>query len=401
MVGNLATGGIIGLTSEGAKLCQALSEIDVSPSEIPNGCLELVEHLRSGGYLAEAPSPQTSLVSAYLHVTQHCNLACRYCYSADSNRNSLPDPTLSELDHAIKLLSSLGCEKLTISGGEPFLRDDLANIVSLARNAGIADIAILTNGLLITDKVLDSLTGTTSCIAIAFDGTSSDSPAYLRGTQHFEQLVRAVTRVQNVGIEARILPTLYSRNLDDMLTYQQLANDLGATISFSLLTGDVCSFGSLALTKEQLHELGTMSITLGPPDGDSFGQSASPLSARRSCGAGSRILSVAADGTIYPCHMLHRKELAMGNAFLDTPETVRNSAIARIFQSLNVDTYNRCTSCEFRYLCGGGCRARAYLTSGELTSSDPYCELSRSYYEAVATQLAQKYGTSGGESNAV
>ena len=39
------------------------------------------------------------------------------------------------------------------------------------------------------------------------------------------------------------------------------------------------------------------------------------LTVKRNCGAGCKSLSVDADGTIYPCHMLHRPELAMGNAF--------------------------------------------------------------------------------------
>lgn len=400
MVGNFATGGIIGLTSDGARLCQALTERDISLSEVPEGSLGLVQHLQSGGYLAEAPSPQPSLSSAYLHVTQRCNLACRHCYSAGNDRNSLPDPSLSQLDHAIKVLAALGCTRLVISGGEPFLRNDLANISVLARDAGIATVIILTNGLLITDETANALANKVSCIAVSFDGTSADSCAYLRGASHFEPLVAAIRRIRDMGIEARIIPTLHARNLADITAYQQLASELGVMLSFSLLTGDICSLGDLALTNTQLHRLGVSCAALGLPGNDSF-ESKPPLSARRSCGAGSHTLSIAADGTVYPCHMLHRRELAMGNAFLDTPKSILSSAIAHIFQSLDVNMLNRCSSCEFRHLCGGGCRARAYLTSGILTDDDPYCELSYSYYEAVSVRLAKKYGSSEGGSNVV
>ena len=108
MVGNLETGGIIGLTSEGARLCAALSEREVFPAEVPQGCHELVGHLERGGYLGPAKREATRLDSTYLHVTQRCNLSCRFCYSEGDDRNRLADPPLASLCRAVYLLASLG-----------------------------------------------------------------------------------------------------------------------------------------------------------------------------------------------------------------------------------------------------------------------------------------------------
>ena len=401
MVGNPTTGGIIGLTEEGARLCRRLAHEDVAPDSVPQGCRELVEHLRAGGYLEEASAPQGGLESAYLHVTQRCNLSCRFCYSEDDGRNHLLDPTIDELCRAIELLTALGCGRLVISGGEPFLRDDLADIARHARASGISNIIVLTNGLLVDEKRVRPLAGAVSCVAVAFDGTSAQSTAHLRRTQNYDRLVAAVRAIGDAGIEPRILPTLHARNLSDMARYQELARELNATLSYSLLTAAACDLEEFALDDRQLRELGARSAGNGTSVDDSLGEHAPSLRVRRSCGAGVRTLSIGADGTIYPCQMLHDPRFAMGNAFDDNPAAIAESPVTKTFRELSVDSFEGCSSCDVRHLCGGGCRARAFLSTGSLTRRDPYCELSRSYYEALGEQLARQFGAKGGDDHAV
>ncbi len=395
LVGNLATGGVIGLTREGAALCHELAERDVAASEVPEGCAELVRHLERGGYLEGAPLPRPRLRSAYLHVTQRCNLTCRLCYSEGDDRNRLEDPTLDELARAIGLLADLGCARLTVSGGEPFLRPDLADVARRARAAGIDEVVVLTNGLLLDEKNVAPLAGLVSCIAVAFDGTSPDAPAHLRPSQNFERLVAAVGTVRAAGIEARILPTLHAANLADMPRYERLTEELGASLGYSLLTAPARSIAGLALDEAQLRELGERSAASGLPGEDPAGSGAPALGVRRSCGAGVRCVSVAADGTVYPCHMLHDRRLAMGNAFTDSPASVMGSSVAATMRALDVATFEHCSSCDVRHLCGGGCRARALMATGDLRGRDPYCELSRAYYGAVGRGIGTRFGERG------
>ena len=411
MVGNTSTGGVIGLTEEGARLCQAMREREVRDGEIPPACELLVTHLREGGYLAgclagspeakSMPEPARRVRSAYLHVTQRCNLSCRFCYSEDEGRNALPDPSTKDLCTAIDLLASFGCERLIVSGGEPFLRSDLPQIASHARGAGIEEVVILSNGLLLGEKDLGPLTETVDCIGIAFDGALPDSVAHLRGKQGYERLVNAVRLVRAAGIEARVLPTIHAKNLQDMPLYQELAQSLDASVGFSLLTAPSCELEDFALSAEQLRELGVASVRRGLPDSDSAGKAVPTIGARLSCGAGVSTLSVAADGTVYPCHMLHDPSLAMGNAFTDSSEKVMGGEVANTCRDLDVRNFEECGDCEARYLCGGGCRARTFMDTRDLRGHDPYCELSRSYYSCLGQQLARQFGMGGGEQHAV
>ena len=395
LVGNLKSGGVIGLTEEGSSLCARLMKEDLAESEVPDGCRELVEHLKLGGFLAEEPpscdmhpTSKSHLMSVYLHVTQRCDLTCRGCYSLDRERNRLPDPSAKDLCHAIDELASLQPGRLVISGGEPFLREDLPAIAGHAKAAGIPDVTILSNGLHIDQTSLVPLTGLVDRISVSFDGCSAASPSPVRGTQEsFDELVSAVHTISAAGIEAHVLPTIHAENVDDVGAYDRLAKGLGATISFSVLSGSSEYLGKLVPTEEQLRSLGKEAIRRGISD--ELGRLR--LTARQSCGAGTKTLSVAADGSVYPCHMLCRRSLTMGNLFVGSIETVMTSDVGRRMATLDVDQFDSCSECGKRYLCGGGCRARALYSSNSLTGRDPYCTFADSYLEGLGEELGRTY----------
>lgn len=396
LVGNLVTGGVIGLTSEGDALCEAMSLRDVSPSEVPDDCRVLVEHLERGGYLAGTTPRGAPVLSAYLHVTQRCNLSCRFCYSEDEGRNALPDPSLADLLSAVDLLASLGIRRLVISGGEPFLRDDLGGISSRAKQIGVAEVVVLTNGLLVTQEAIRPLVDSVDVIGVAFDGARADDEPYLRGHRSHARLVEAVRAIRAAGIEARILPTLHGANVRDVDSYRELAESLGASLSFSLLTAPVAELGELRLSEGQLEDLGRNSFERGVPCGDDVVESHRvALGVRTSCGAGVHTLSVAADGSVYPCHMLHRHELVMGNAFVDSAEDILSSEVSRSFRRIDVREIEGCSDCPVRLLCGGSCRARALMSSSDLAARDPYCSLSLAYYGCMGERLAERYAGRG------
>ena len=153
VIGNTASGALVGLTPEGAELCDAMLEREVAMDEVPAGCKELVAHFVSHGFTEEAEAGGCNhLASAYLHVSNTCNLSCVGCYSADCNRNRAVDPSLDDLCHAIDVLACLGVTRLVISGGEPFLREDLPEIAQHAREQEMTNITVLTNGTHCSDE---------------------------------------------------------------------------------------------------------------------------------------------------------------------------------------------------------------------------------------------------------
>jgi MoaA/NifB/PqqE/SkfB family radical SAM enzyme len=92
--------------------------------------------------------------SAHLYVTDQCNLDCHYCNEYD---NSIPHPTLTELELWLNKIRELGVTRLGLQGGEPLLHPDIVRVVKHARSLGFYKISMSTNGLLLTKPMLAEL----------------------------------------------------------------------------------------------------------------------------------------------------------------------------------------------------------------------------------------------------
>lgn len=392
MVANLENGYAIGLNGEANRLCRQMLANSVPEERITSVDSLLLEHLNRGCFFeGQAPTPKP--LSAYLHVTQRCNLDCKGCYSFDETRNASSDPSQAQVFRAFDFLTNLNTQTLVISGGEPFLRSDLCDLVEHARLAmGNAKIAVLTNGTLLESGNLSPLTDYVDVVSVSFDGCSQSATAHIRGTQRFDMLKRSVELIQQAGISANILPTLHAKNLDDIDAYIDLAEKLGVSVSFSILScvEENSPYGDLVPKKEELIALGEQAVSerkqpislLDTPVSNS-------LTVKPYCGAGTTTLSIASDGTIYPCHMLHHSEFAMGNAFYDTAESVSEGEVRRKFSSIATSKVGTCSNCEYALLCGGGCRARAYAECGDILENDPYCPMFKAFYAKLGKHLKQ------------
>ena len=390
MVGCLDTGYAIGLTEQGAAVCARMLEEDVPEDDVTAVDPALLEHLARGGFFQRVVA-EPRVLSAYLHVTQRCNLNCVGCYSYDDQRNCLPDAPLDAIERALDELTAAGLATLIISGGEPFLRDDLPDIVAYAkRTCGIKAVTVLSNGTCLTEGALAALAPNVDCVSISFDGCSASAPAYIREEQRFDELVAAVKAVQAAGIQAHIIPTVHARNIDDLAEYVRLSKDLGATLNFSLLT---CApddeLAALLPDEEALRKLGASILTLdgGKPLALMDAPVGLNLTVKRNCGAGYRGVSIAADGTVYPCHMLHRPELAMGNVFDGTLAEALESEVSARCRALDAANFEGCATCRYERICGGGCRARSLFASGSLESPDSYCAMTLEFYDRLGAAM--------------
>jgi len=90
------------------------------------------------------------------------------------------------------------------------------------------------------------------------------------------------------------------------------------------------------------------------------------------CRAGKNMVSVAANGDIYPCDsFVGNTEFRLGNVKTGWHKNKR-----KLFFDLHVAKKKICNTCWARYLCGGGCYYSAYLCNGRLDKPDPVnCQL--------------------------
>lgn len=101
-----------------------------------------------------------------ISLTDRCNFRCRYCMPKEKfgpNYEFLPEGEILTIDEILRVtsvLTKLGVHKVRLTGGEPLLRRDLTDIVqALAEMDGIDDIALTTNGSLLTEKRAKALAG--------------------------------------------------------------------------------------------------------------------------------------------------------------------------------------------------------------------------------------------------
>ncbi|MVX61364.1 radical SAM protein [Enterorhabdus mucosicola] len=405
MIGNTENGYAIGLTEEGARLCARMFSEDVPDEEIVAVSADLLVHLRRGAF-GEGDGPGGpkaastegdddgaagepmggGVRAAYLHVTHHCNLRCAGCYSVVEERNGRPDLSLDALRDIVGRLAAAGVQRLVISGGEPFLRDDLAEVARAAKEAGIGFVDLLTNGTVVTDEALAALAPWVDRVAVSFDGIARDAEALVRGTGRFDTLVDAVHRIQAAGIPAHIIPTLHGKNAGDARAYCDLADKWGTTLNFSLLSAPASdpALAGLLPDEQAQRQLARTLFDLGRERPVAVADTPvnTGVTTTVGCGAGCDLVSVSAEGDVYPCHMLHDPAFKIGSLLEDGSCLTRRRPPADC-----VDELDACASCEIRYLCGGGCRARAFFATGDARVRDPYCALMKTYYQLLFQAL--------------
>jgi molybdenum cofactor biosynthesis enzyme MoaA len=68
----------------------------------------------------------TKPIACHLYVTDQCNLDCAYCAEYD---NSVPHPSLADLQAWLRQIKALGCIRIGLQGGEPLLHPDIVTII--------------------------------------------------------------------------------------------------------------------------------------------------------------------------------------------------------------------------------------------------------------------------------
>ena len=91
-----------------------------------------------------------------LSVTDRCNLRCEYCMPEDDYAWLPREDVLhfEEISALVDVFLSLGVDRVRLTGGEPLLRRDISTLLHmLSAKKGIRDLALTTNGVLLSDQV--------------------------------------------------------------------------------------------------------------------------------------------------------------------------------------------------------------------------------------------------------
>ncbi|WP_084637525.1 radical SAM (seleno)protein TrsS [Paludibacterium yongneupense] len=145
-----------------------------------------------------------------LEVTRRCNLRCPVCFAAADTRGD--DPSLDEIERRLReLRAAAGQVNLQLSGGEPTLRDDLPEIVAVARESGFDFVQLNSNGIRLArdDTYVHRLARAgLDCVFLQFDGLDDAIYRRLRGADLFALKQAAIENCARHGIGVVLVPTL-------------------------------------------------------------------------------------------------------------------------------------------------------------------------------------------------
>ncbi len=163
------------------------------------------------------PEHRTRACTMVLEVTLRCNLRCPVCFaSADENGQYEPDiGVIRGMYEAV--MDGVGACTIQLSGGEPTVRDDLAQIVALGREVGFSHILINTNGVRIArepDYLHRLKEAGASAIYLQFDGVTDDVYRYIRGQSLLNIKRQALDNCASENIGVILVPTIV-RDVND------------------------------------------------------------------------------------------------------------------------------------------------------------------------------------------
>jgi radical SAM protein with 4Fe4S-binding SPASM domain len=341
------------------------------------------------------PASSTAALSApksvIWDVTYACNLSCPHCLTASGAKGT------AELDtaRAIKLvdaLSEVGVLYLSLSGGEPLLRNDIVRILAHIAETGMR-VDIATNGFALPVRIMRELRGLPVYhLQVSIDGIGKEHDEFRGREGAFANACDTLRRLKEEGFSTSISTTATARNIGHLDEIINLAVELGCegykAIPFMPAGRGKSNeaelrldkYGSLKLSRT-LSEAnrgwaGTLNVMmestyeflLDPP------QAPVRQNGRMVCSAGYDTMSVGADGTAYPCPFLH--SFPLGNVLRDPVSRLwHESPVLDRMRTLSKDEMSGpCSTCEYApTYCRGGCRASAYFNCGSLGGSDPLC----------------------------
>lgn len=352
---------------------------------------------------SEIIQPKLQLVA--WEITRSCNLACAHCRASALATSYPGELSTKECFRVIDEILEVGKPILILTGGEPLSRPDVIEIGKYAVSKGLRTV-MGTNGTLITPELAKDLKSIPlSRIAISLDFPTAELQDKFRGQSGaYQAALTGIANTRAVGIEVQINCTLTKLNTPYLNDLIELALKVGAVAFHPFLlvpTGRGKGLESVELSPDQYeetlnwiydkqqelgdrlffkptdapHYLRVMkqrqqngNLTASIPTGHT-GSGHPGNTITRGCLAGTGFCFISHTGKVQGCGYLTAEA---GDVKKQSFGQIWNES--ELFKDLRdiSKMKGKCGGCEYKRICGG-CRARAYETTGDYLEAEPYC----------------------------
>jgi Fe-coproporphyrin III synthase len=340
--------------------------------------------------------------SVDVEITGRCNLRCKYCYFFDNQAVNYIDLPTQEWLQFFNELGRCSVMEVCIAGGEPFIREDLPELLKgIVQNR--MRFQILSNGSLINNKMAAFIANTCRCnsVQISIDGSNPDIHDYCRGKGSFKGAVRGIRILQQHKVPVTVRVTIHHHNVDDLENIARLLLDELAIKQFS--TNSASALGTCRLNRtevlltpqdriramETLLELnkeyeGRITATAGPlaealiwsemERARRNGDPPRPYGGRlTACGCTTSKIAVRSDGAFTPCPLLSHIELGRINQDSLTKVWQESNELNELRNrgSISLTDFEFCRNCPYIPYCTGNCPSIAHSITGKVNHPNP------------------------------
>ncbi len=345
-------------------------------------------------------SETETILTAWLHTTNRCNLRCSYCYiphnrtdmSLETGKESIENVFDSAIAHGYKTI------QLKYSGGEPLIQFPL--IFELQKYAQILagkydlkiDGVILSNGTLLTSIIIEKIKSLNLRLMISLDGLETYHNChrfFSDGSDSFEKVLNSIELALSQDLIPDISITVSNKNIKGLPELMEwiLKYDLPFNINY-YRENDYSKHHTDLKLKEEYFINGML-------DAYKVIESNLPRSSLLSslidrgnltiphlmpCGVGHSYMVFNCEGKIFKCHMQMDKSMKKISTE-DSLTSIRNDMEG--IQNIKVDDKEDCKLCQWKYWCAGGCPLENCKITGRYDVKSKNCNIYKTLFPEV------------------
>lgn len=363
-----------------------------------------------------------------LYITAMCNMDCHHCNASTIGRVS--SMRLRKVLSLIDELYEMGTTNLAITGGAPFLHKECLAIIEYACAKKGWLVSVNTNGTTLRESTIERLSEKGESVQIVFslDGYSPETYGILRRSRYgssgehlFPVVLEKIKYCLKHSMNATVNYVLTRPTLRYFFpTVERVCGELGVQvlgIKFFPHGQGFHRYHQLEIPYEEWHEFLVNATRMAERDCsfDNLVQLSvtcpwelylpllregyhketveriwnykSPLAWTRysdfrnvGCDAGVTHCAINAEGFLTPCGTIpYLDSLYAGNVnHTSFSDLWANADLLSRLRAIKLEDIGEpCISCWLKNVCGGGCRARAFVLSGQLEAPDPSCPIVR------------------------
>lgn len=302
-------------------------------------------------------------------LTNRCNLKCDYC-CVDSKIENKDYLDTNQLKKAIDNIVKLNPRVLTISGGEPMLRQDFFEILAYTKEKFKGKIILSTNATLIKNNKIDEIINGLHAIEISLDGYDELSCSKIRGKGVFGKVINTAKLIKSKGFDNISTSLVVGKNnVNDVDKFKKLNEELG-------IEPIIRNFVSIGRGSENSCRYLEDELDISYIDKDDY-RDENSLGANM-CKAGVNQIFIDCKGDIYPCPNLCYEDLKMFN-ILEFEERILNIILNRDmeifdrFDNLKPVNIEKCKDCDINAFCST-CPSQMYTLKNDKKMFEANCK---------------------------